>query len=74
MPKHRRRYQQAGSLILGVLGFAAGFLGPLVFTPDASQGPLVGLFLTGPLVVALVFILGTWMDRRHPGNRSSMTP
>ncbi|WP_296706114.1 hypothetical protein [Rhodoblastus sp.] len=34
---------------LGAAGFAAGFFGPMIFTPGANQGPLLGLFITGPL-------------------------
>lgn len=29
-------------------GFVAGFLGPIVFNPEANQGPLVGILITGP--------------------------
>jgi MFS family permease len=35
-------------LILGAVGFAAGFFGPLIFAPDANQGPLVGILISGP--------------------------
>lgn len=35
-------------LILGGIGFAAGFFGPMVFAPGANQGPLLGIFITGP--------------------------
>jgi hypothetical protein len=35
-------------LILGAAGFAAGFFGPLIFAPDANQGPLVGILISGP--------------------------
>jgi hypothetical protein len=44
-------------LILGVVGFAAGFFGPLVFVPEANQGPLVGIFISGPLGVVIGFVL-----------------
>ena len=33
---------------LGAAGFAAGFFGPMIFAPDANQGPLVGILLSGP--------------------------
>lgn len=33
----------------GFVGFIAGFLGPLIFAPEANQGPLLGIFFTGPL-------------------------
>jgi hypothetical protein len=35
--------------IAGALGFCGGFFGPIVFTPEANQGPLLGIFITGPL-------------------------
>jgi hypothetical protein len=34
--------------LLGGLGFAAGFFGPLIFNPDSNQGPLVGILISGP--------------------------
>lgn len=40
-------------LIVGGAGFLAGFIGPIVFTPSANQGPLLGLFVTGPLGLVL---------------------
>ncbi len=49
---------------VGGLGFAAGFFGPILLTPESNQGPLLGIFFTGPagfvlgalggIVVALV--------------------
>jgi hypothetical protein len=44
-------------LILGAVGFAAGFFGPLIFVPEANQGPLVGIFISGPAGAALGFVL-----------------
>lgn len=38
-----------GAVILGGIGFTAGFFGPMIFMPTANQGPLMGIFLTGPL-------------------------
>lgn len=46
----------AGSL--GVAGFIAGFVGPIVLDPASNQGPLVGIFFTGPLGVVLGIVLG----------------
>ncbi|ESY71163.1 hypothetical protein X742_01675 [Mesorhizobium sp. LNHC232B00] len=47
---------------------SAGFVGPIIFTPDANQGPLLGIFITGPLglVVGLVvrFVLSLRPSRR----------
>jgi hypothetical protein len=44
-------------LTLATAGFAAGFIGPMVFAPDANQGPLVGIFITGPAGFALGAVL-----------------
>jgi hypothetical protein len=35
--------------VVGALGFCGGFFGPMIFTPEANQGPLLGIFITGPL-------------------------
>lgn len=43
-----------GGVITGAVGFAAGFMGPLLFAPESNQGPLLGIFLTGPVG----FVLG----------------
>lgn len=40
-----------GAAIVGAIGFIGGFFGPIIFAPDANQGPLLGLFITGPLGV-----------------------
>lgn len=40
-----------GAAIMGTVGFLGGFVGPMIFAPDANQGPLLGLFITGPLGV-----------------------
>ena len=44
------------AVILGAIAFAVGFFGPLVWAPDANQGPLLGIFITGPL--GFVFGMG----------------
>ncbi|HUJ41478.1 MAG TPA: hypothetical protein VLW54_13130 [Candidatus Acidoferrales bacterium] len=43
--------------LLGGAGFLAGFIGPIVLNPDANQGPLVGIFLSGPGGAVLGLIL-----------------
>ena len=37
------------AVIVGSIGFVAGFVGPIIFAPEANQGPLLGIFITGPL-------------------------
>lgn len=44
----------SAAMIVGAIGFCGGFFGPIVLTPEANQGPLLGIFITGPLG----FILG----------------
>src|SRR5450631_4088219 len=44
-------------LILGGVGFVSGFFGPLVFAPDANQGPLVGILISGPAGALLGLLL-----------------
>src|SRR5262245_14314455 len=31
--------------LVGGLGFLAGFVGPILLTPDSPQGPLLGIFI-----------------------------
>jgi hypothetical protein len=37
-----------GAALVGGAGFAAGFFGPIALNPEANQGPLVGILITGP--------------------------
>ena len=55
-----------GALVTGGIGFAGGFFGPLLFAPGANQGPLLGLFITGPLGFVLGAVGGAvyWLARR----------
>jgi hypothetical protein len=47
-----------GAAVAGAIGFIGGFFGPMIFAPDANQGPLLGLFITGPLGVVVGAIGG----------------
>jgi len=40
------------------VAFLAGFVGPMVLRPDLPQGPLLGIFFTGPLGAIAGAILG----------------
>ena len=46
------------AVILGVIGFVGGYVGPILITPEANQGPLLGIFITGPLGFILGLIVG----------------
>ncbi len=47
-----------GGLIVGGIGFVGGFFGPLIFTPEANLGPLLGIFITGPVGFGVGLIAG----------------
>ena len=53
------------AVILGVIGFVLGFHGPMILTPDANQGPLLGIFITGPLGVLLGIGIGCFRAFRR---------
>ena len=44
--------------VVGGIGFVGGFFGPMIFAPDANQGPLLGLFITGPLGLLFGGVMG----------------
>jgi hypothetical protein len=46
------------TLAVGGIGFALGFFGPMILAPDANQGPLLGMFYTGPLGLLAGFVIG----------------
>lgn len=56
-----------GAAILGSAAFAAGFFGPILFRPEANQGPLLGLFITGPAGAILGAMGGAiwWLIRER---------
>jgi hypothetical protein len=53
-----------GAVTLGGLGFVAGFFGPMIFAPEANQGPMLGIFITGPAGVVIGAIAGAWYAMR----------
>jgi hypothetical protein len=38
-----------GAAVGLVVGFLLGFIGPMLLDPTGAQGPMLGLFVTGPL-------------------------
>jgi len=65
----RMRITVKGGLIVGGLGFAAGFFGPIILTPSANQGPLLGIFFTGPLGFVVGAVIG-WLYARSRARAS----
>jgi len=53
--------------IVGFVGFAIGFFGTMLWAPDANQGPLLGIFVTGPFGFAatstVILVVGALRDR-----------
>jgi len=45
--------------VLGLTGFLAGFLGPMILWPQSHIGPLTGVVFTGPGGLLLGTLLGT---------------
>lgn len=56
-----------GAAPLGIIGFSGGFFGPIRFWPEANQGPLLGIFFTGPGGFALGGLAGAlwWRLVKH---------
>jgi hypothetical protein len=51
-------YTLAGTIAMGFAGFICGYVGPIVLNPDASVGPLLGIFITGPLGALIGAFIG----------------
>lgn len=51
------------ALIIGAIGLIGGYVGPLIVTPGANQGPLLGIFITGPVGFVLGSIGGFFWTR-----------
>jgi hypothetical protein len=59
------------AFILGGIGFIAGFFGPIYFTPEANQGPLLGIFITGPLGFVLGLGWGVFRETQRAAREKS---
>jgi len=70
------RSMAVGALVTGGVGFAAGFFGPILLTPGANQGPLLGIFITGPLGFVLGAVGGGvyWRARRNRSAQDHDSP
>ncbi|MFI5370353.1 MAG: hypothetical protein ACHQ52_02270 [Candidatus Eisenbacteria bacterium] len=56
--------------IVGGIAFAAGYVGPVLLNPSNNIGPLLGIFLTGPLGVLTGALIGValWARRADAGS------
>jgi len=55
------------AMVVGGVAFAAGFFGPILLAPGANQGPLLGIFITGPLGFVVGLAWGVWREIRRAG-------
>jgi len=62
-----------GAIILGSICFSIGFFGPMIFS-KSNQGPLLGIFITGPLGFIFGGIVGLiyWVFRSRKANPKLM--
>jgi uncharacterized membrane protein YeaQ/YmgE (transglycosylase-associated protein family) len=59
------------ALLVGAIGFVIGYYGPVIFTPDSNQGPLIGIFVTGPGGAIVGAIIGAFIGyKKSKGTRS----
>jgi hypothetical protein len=58
-----------GVVVVGGLGFSAGFFGPMIFSSGAKQGSLIGFSVTGPIGLVLGALGGGvhWFTRKGRG-------
>ena len=50
------------AIVLGTIGFAGGFFGPMILDPTSGNGPMLGIFITGPGGFILGAIIGIVVD------------
>jgi hypothetical protein len=53
------------ALFVGTVGFLIGFVGPMIFAPRANQGPMLGIFYTGPISFIAGLAWGLWRAMRR---------
>ncbi len=61
LPSSRKRIACAlvGGAGIGGPSFAAGFFGPMFLSPESNQGPMLGIFITGPVGFTVGVVAGT---------------
>ena len=58
------------AIVVGGIGFVLGFFGPMLLAPGANQGPMLGIFITGPLGAVLGAGYGIWHELRRRGGEA----
>jgi hypothetical protein len=54
------------AVLLGAGGFALGFFGPMILDPSSGNGPLLGIFITGPAGFIIGLVFGWFRSRSAP--------
>jgi len=55
------------ALLVGGVSFSLGFFGPMLLDPSAAQGPMLGLFITGPLGLIGGYVWGVFRAAARSG-------
>lgn len=63
------RWCTGTAAVMGGVGFLAGFVGPMLLRPDSPQGPLLGIFFTGPLGAVAGAALGAIIGAVQQGRQ-----
>lgn len=56
------------SWTVGVVSFLIGFVGPIQFSPELPQGPMLGILITGPLGFLVGAVVGVLIGFLVPGD------
>jgi hypothetical protein len=60
--------------VIGGICFLIGFIGPIIVTPEANQGPLLGIFITGPLGFVFGILVGLFYFFKRERNPDFRDP
>jgi hypothetical protein len=60
------RWCVLSAAVVGAVSFLAGFAGPILLRPDLPQGPLLGIFYTGPVGALAGAVLGVFIGLLAP--------
>ena len=58
-------------VLVGAVGFALGFFGPMILDPTSGNGPMLGIFITGPIGFVAGWLWGLWRTRRSRPSSSA---
>lgn len=65
----RRETALGFAVFVGSIAFLLGFVGPMILRPSANQGPLLGIFYTGPLGLLMGLVWGLVRAARRERSR-----